>query len=123
MPPQVAGESAAHFVAALDAAVNEREAQLVATHRASERRFLGAARARATSPEAMPKTHEPRRQRDPAVAAQDKPLRLALLARLVQFRQDHRRAWRRWRAVGRAAFPIGTYKMRDYPGVTLASSA
>ena len=71
--------------------------------------------------DARPKTKAPRRGRDPAIASRDRTRRLAMLHALRRFRDDYREARNRWMAgESNVVFPLGTYTMRDYPGVTCA---
>ncbi len=122
-PPQLAHLTAGAFVAALDAAVNEREERLVADHLEKGGRFLGAARARSASPDSRPAKSEPRRQLAPAIAAKGTRLRLALIAALINFRRAYAAARATWLDEGSAVFPPGTFQIRKLPGVVIAGPA
>lgn len=106
-------------VAALDAA----EQCAVSTVTQAGGRFLGALKVRAQETWRRARTPEPRRQLNPRVAARDKWKRLETLARLVDFLQRYRAAWRARRAGDLAAiFPPGTYLMRVAHGAPCAAA-
>lgn len=104
-------------VAALDAA--ERRAVSAVARKGG--RFLGALKVLAQETWRRARTPEPRRQLNPRVAARDKWKRLETLARLVDFLQRYRAAWRARRTGDLAAiFPPGTYLMRVAHGAPCA---
>ena len=73
-----------------------------------------------------PRTHAPHWNLNPHVAAKDPARRVALIQRLVQFRNEYRLAWEAWRKAGKEAyrivFPYGTYQLRLLAGVRCRSS-
>ena len=91
---------------------------------AEGRSFLGVARVLAQKPMARPSPGEPRRGLNPRVAARDKWKRVEVLARLVEFLNDYREAWRARRSGDtKSIFPAGTYDLRVMHGVRCVAFA
>jgi REP element-mobilizing transposase RayT len=119
VPPLLEPQDARSFAQELQERVTAREAAIRVHMEAAGRRFMGAPDVKRQRRDARPKTHELRRGRHPAVASRDRTRRLGALERLRRFRDVYRAALERWRQhTGPVRFPEGTYKMRDYPGVT-----
>lgn len=97
-------------------AVSEEEAREAVS--SSGRGFLGIRRVLAQDPTASPRTHEPRRNLRPRVAARDRWRRMEALGRLRAFQSAYREARARFSAgVRDALFPAGTYLLRVTHGV------
>jgi REP element-mobilizing transposase RayT len=97
------------------------EEQTRREHSSRGRGFLGRARVLAQKPTARPAPGEPRRNLNPRVGARDKWKRIEVLARLVEFVERYRKAWRARRAgLADVVFPRGTYLMRVAHGVACA---
>jgi REP element-mobilizing transposase RayT len=95
------------------ARVVEALVALETQHGLARRAFLGAARVRAQSPWARPKSGEPRRQMSPRVASRDKWKRREALSRLATFLAEYRAALGAWTTgVRDVVFPAGTYELR-----------
>ncbi|ABC81931.1 hypothetical protein [Anaeromyxobacter dehalogenans] len=95
-----------------------REEDARAAVSSSGRGFLGIRRVLAQDPTASPRTHEPRRNLSPRVAARDRWRRMEALARLRSFQSAYRDARARFSAgVRDALFPAGTYLLRVTHGV------
>ncbi len=119
VPPALEPLDRPAFAQEFQARVAAREAAIQEQMASAGRGFLGAHEVRRQRRDARPKTHELRRGRHPAVASRDRARRLGALERLRRFRDAYRAALERWRQrTGPVCFPEGTYKMRDYPGVT-----
>ena len=108
--------------AAREAIAQELEAQLAearAEIRARGWKVMGPTRARNVSPYRRAKTFEARGTLRPHVAAGpgQTEARIAAIERLVEFREKHREAKRRWCAGDRdVVFPRGTYWMVKHHG-------
>jgi REP element-mobilizing transposase RayT len=93
--------------------VVERETELRASFRAEGRKFLGMDGVMRVDPNASPRSREPRRGLEPAIAAADAEERVAAIEELQAFRNAYREAWLQWSDGKRSAvFPWGTYLMR-----------
>jgi putative transposase len=87
----------------------------------SGRRVLGRRQVRHQSWRARPNTVEPRRVLRPRVAARNKWARLAALQRNREFLSAYWKARALWLAGKPAVFPIGTYWLRKFANVTVAT--
>jgi REP element-mobilizing transposase RayT len=116
VPPAVCEREG--LVAELISQVAQREAELRERFRKAGRRFLGRRRVLAQSPYSRPRSHAPRRNLNPRLAARDKWRRIESLQRLKGFLVAYREAWRRFTNGERSVqFPYGTYWMRVRFGV------
>lgn len=116
-------ESMSAFRDRVLAAVEGAEQRAVSAVMQAGGRFLGALEVLAQETLRRARTPEPRRQLNPRVAARDKWKRLETLARLVDFLQRYRAAWRARRAGDLTAiFPPGTYLMRVAHGAPCAAT-
>ena len=119
VPPALEPLDRPAFAQEFQARVAAREAAIREQMASAGRGFMGAHEVRRQRRDARPKTHELRRGRHPVVASRDRAHRLGALKRLRRFRDAYRAALERWRKrTGPVCFPEGTYKMRNYPGVT-----
>ncbi len=85
------------------------------------RRFLGAKAVLRQDFNAAPKTHEPRRNPSPRIAAAHTPERVQAIRNLTAFLRQYRAAWHAWRAGKREQiFPAGTYALRVHARVACA---
>lgn len=109
--------------AALRDAVHERERELIAERRREGRRVVGRRRVLRQTCSDRPTSPAPRRRLDPRVAARSLPSRIAALRALRDFRHAYRAAREDLLAGRRAVFPPGTYWLRRFANVTVASSA
>ncbi|MEQ9080763.1 MAG: transposase, partial [Sandaracinaceae bacterium] len=108
--------------AAREAIAQELEAQLAEARAEIRKRgwkVMGPTRARNVSPYRRAKTFEARGTLRPHVAAGpgQTEARIAAIEQLVEFREKHREAKRRWCAGDRdVVFPAGTYWMVKHHG-------
>ena len=113
-PPGFEGD-VAEFERKLLEQVRKREQEIRAEAKAEHRKFLGRKAALGVNPTDAPKTREPRRNRNPWVAARDKETRQAAMARLRDFWREYRECWLAFTAGDHSVvFPFGTYQMRLY---------
>jgi REP element-mobilizing transposase RayT len=114
-------ESPDEFRTRLVEVLSDLEERALAELSSQSRKVLGAERVLAQRPTSRPAGAEPRRGLNPRVAARDKWKRIEALARLVEFLDSYRAAWRARRAGQRTAvFPAGTYRLRIEHGVPCA---
>lgn len=114
VPPGFA--DAEDFRAQLAEALAAKEAAARQAHAASG--FMGRRRVLAQSPWARPRSTEPRSEKKPRFATEDGPSHRAALARLTDFLERYRQAWRAFREGARdVLFPAGTYQLRVMHGV------
>jgi REP element-mobilizing transposase RayT len=86
-----------------------------------KRAFLGVRGVLAQNPTSRPRRTEPRRGLSPRVACRDRWKRVEVLARLEQFVEAYRAAWKAWRADDPGVlFPAGTYQLRVFHGAPCA---
>ena len=85
------------------------------------RRVIGRARILRQSWRDSPTSHEPRRTLNPRVAARSKWHRIAALQRNKAFVAEYRAARRAWLAGIPVVFPAGTYWLRRFANVPVAS--
>lgn len=120
-PPGFAG--AAEFRDRLVEALGALEASAAHDLASEGRGFLGVRRVLAQKHSARPAPGAVRRQLKPRVAARDKWKRIETLARLVDFLERYRDAWRARRAGSPdVLFPAGTYLLRIAHGVPCAAT-
>jgi len=104
-------------------AIEAREKELRAAHKAAGRKYLGVERARDQSPTNTPWTKMPRRQISPRVATRDKWRRIESLLRLKDYTKDYRSAYLAWKDGDRdVIFPAGVYKLRVEHSVRCAET-
>ena len=124
VPPQFADMRPHDFVKQLEAAVEEREAELRQHFDAKGLPFLGADRVKVQEQGAIPTSpREPLGELNPTFAAAEKQLRKALAKELKRFRAAYRQARKSWLATGHrraVVFPAGTYLLRNRPNVLVA---
>ncbi|GAO02133.1 hypothetical protein [Anaeromyxobacter sp. PSR-1] len=114
-PPGFAGDE---YLTQVHAELAAREEEARAAVSSSGRGFLGIQRVLTQDPTASPRTHEPRRNLSPRVAARDRWRRMEALARLRSFQSAYHDARARFSAgVRDALFPAGTYLLRVMHGV------
>jgi putative transposase len=85
------------------------------------RQILGRGRVMRQAWQDSPSSREPRRTLRPRVAAKNTWARIEALRRGRQFVIDHTAARKAWLAGQPAVFPVGTYWLRRFAGVTVAS--
>jgi len=103
----------------LMAAVRTREIEHQNKQRRRSRRFMGARKVRRQRWDRVPKTFEERFTRTPTVAASSEWLVLAELQRDREWERAYAAARERLLAGLEAVFPVGTYWLRRYAGVTV----
>ena len=123
VPPGFEAEGPEAFVERFEGCVRERVRQL----RAKRRSFVGApavvAQPLGAQPEAEEVEEPLRARRRPLVACADPEVRRAMLKEIATFRREYAKARRAW--LGSKSgdppveFPVGTFKMRRYPGVSV----
>ena len=115
-----------------DAQVNERLSakvtDLVRLARASlaERGlpFVGRNTVLRQAPSEAPTTPTPLRNPSPRIAARSRSSRVHAIRQMQEFVRTYREAWLRWCEGDRGVtFPLGTYALRVYGGVSIASAA
>ena len=117
-PPQFSEAADEDFAHLVNQELARRTEWYRAEHAKKNKRFLGARRVLKQNWLARPRTSEPRRVRNPRVAAKETALRVRLIEahlRFVAHYREARDAWRRGRR--RTRFPAGTYWMRWFHGV------
>ena len=124
VPPDFAHLGPHEFADRFEAALKAKEAYFQEKMREADRSFLGVKAVRSTPRTNRPKTKEPRRKLNPRVAAMDREVRKAALARLVKFRRQHREARRAWlEGEPNVVFPAHTFLARHFPGVRIEELA
>jgi putative transposase len=107
------------------AQLRERVAAVEAEHDKQRletgRRVLGRRRVLRQSWQACPASHEPRRGLRPRVAARSKWARIQSLQRNREFLTAYHRARAAWLAGAPSLFPAGTYWLRRFANVPIAS--
>jgi putative transposase len=101
----------------LSNAITEVEATAAAERRRTGRKVLGRKAVLAQCPTDRPKSHEPRRELDPRIAARDKWPRIEAIQRLKGFRRDYAGIRDTWLEGEDVAFPFGTYWLKQFAGV------
>jgi hypothetical protein len=110
--------SDSRLAAHVEKLVAEREAQCREQIADEGRQFMGAKAVLRQRPSGRPRTHEPRRELSPRVAAKNKWRRIEALRRLKWFTDAYNKALELWRSgVRDVIFPAGTYAMRVLHGV------
>jgi putative transposase len=99
------------------------EAEQAALRAATGRAVLGRRRILRQSWRDSPTTIEPRRTLNPRVAARNKWLRIEALQRNKEFVAAYRIARTAWLAGIHTLFPVGTYWLRRFAGVPVATKA
>lgn len=100
------------FVELLQRKLDEREAEIRRQAKKDRIRFLGVRRVLRQRHTDSPRSHAPRRNLSPRVAAKNKWRRIEALQRIKEFIADYRDAWQRWRRGERdVVFPAGTYAL------------
>ena len=117
-PPSFDNDRA--FARAVADALDAQELALIRQAAQGGRDFLGEKAVRRQRVTDTPASREPRRARNPRLAARDKWRRLEAIQRLRAFVRAYREALERWRAGLRAVFPAGTYGLRVHAGVPCA---
>ncbi len=114
-PPCFAERNLSEFVAEVERAVEEREAECRAEIEQSGTGFLGARRARSQRPTDSPQSYEKRWKLSPTIQARRPCPRQGELRALVDFRTRYRAALEQYReGVKGVVFPAGTYWMRVF---------
>jgi hypothetical protein len=112
-PPGFEQLSQAQWIAKLKEGIAAAEAAAACERAASGKRVLGVKAIKRQSAFDSPKSHAPRRELNPRVAARNKWRRIEALRRNKQWLAAYRDAMRRYNAGDRdAPFPFGTYKMQ-----------
>ena len=106
----------------LTAGIREAERAVQAELRANGRRFMGLRKLAKQGWRQVPKSFEERFRVTPRVAASSKWLRLAQLQRDRAWERAYAVARELWLAGEPAEFPIGTYWLRRFAGVVVASA-
>ena len=101
--------------------VEQFEEAAIAERARTGARVLGRRAVQRQDWRATPTTVEVHGQLQPRVAARNVWSRLEALARNADFLAAYRDAWRRWRAGLPALFPAGTYWLRRFANVPVAS--
>jgi len=114
-PPGFSHMSPREFSDMIAKKLKEKEDEIQKEFKAQGRKFMGAKRVKAQSPESRPKTKKPRRQINPRIACEDKSERIKLLLARKQFQAEHKEALE-WFCAGKrdVVFPSGTYKMQEF---------
>ena len=107
----------------IESTVDAREASARAEMAKQQRAFGDADAILAQDPDASPRSHEPRRQLSPRVAAKNKWLRIEALQRLKTFAAAYRDAYLSFKKGAHdVVFPAGTYALRRRHGVAVAAT-
>ena len=123
VPPAFAHEPCQQFIDTVNTEVRAIEAQTAAERQRSGAKVLGIMGVRKQKKTSSPKTREPRRGLDPAIAAKNTTSRVRELAALVAFRTAYRVALAAWRGGDRAViFPCGTFQMVRLHGAQVHST-
>jgi hypothetical protein len=101
--------------------VGAEEAAVAAERRRTGARILGRRTILRQSWRASPTSHEPRRHLRPRIAARNQWARMEALLRNREFLAAYREARGRWIAGEPIRFPVGTYWLRRFAQVPLAS--
>lgn len=102
-------------------AITEVETLAAEERRRTGRTVLGRKAVLAQKPTARPRSHEPRRELDPNIAARDKWPRIEAILSLKAFRDEYKNLRRRWLGGDKVRFPAGTWWLRVYAGVACHS--
>jgi len=118
--PDEIGDSDA-FRRALEARVTEIETQMDVARERECRRVLGRRAVLAQNWTDTPETFEPRRQLSPRIATKNLWNRVAAIIRNRWFARAYATARAAWLAGEAAVFPVGTYWLRRFAGVSVES--
>jgi REP element-mobilizing transposase RayT len=120
LPPGFAGR--AGYLAALEALLTGRLAEVRAELRRQGRGFLGGNRVRKTKVADQPATQKPRFGLNPTFSALTRPAWLAAVKALRAFRKAYRVAYEAWRGGERdVEFPLGTWWVVRCAGAAAAT--
>lgn len=119
--PEALGPAAA-LIEDFAARVRQVEQANAELRQANGRRVLGRRNVLEQDWRAAPQTFEPRRQLSPRVAAVNVWARVEALMRNREFLRDYARARAAWLAGLDATFPVGTYWLRRFANVPIASA-
>lgn len=120
VPPELGARE--DFIRELSARIAAAELQFEQVRLAEGRALLGRRGVREQSWRGRPQTEEPRRRLRPRVAATNKWRRREALGQDRTFVRDYAEARACWKAGEPAVFPIGTYWLCRYAGVTATYS-
>ena len=120
IPPELGDRE--QILAQLQERVAAFETEHDATRLKTGRRVVGRGRVLRQSWRDCPTSHEPRRSLRPRVAARSKWARIQTLQRNVEFVTAYRHARAVWLAGTPIPFPAGTYWLRRFANVPIASS-
>lgn len=121
VPPELGDAEA--FLGALDHQVNEIESLAKERRARAGRCVLGRREVLRQSWKAAPSTFEPRRTLNPRVAARSLWSRIEALLRNKTFVRAYHVARAAWRNHEDAEFPVGTYWLRRFGNIRVASAA
>ncbi|WP_437617125.1 transposase [Sorangium sp. So ce834] len=124
LPPMIANSDAERFRSDIAAQLDLHEKRARATLKRQRRGFLGPARAGKVSPYKRATTIEPIRDINPtfAVGRGQPDARNNAIAAIHAFRTSYRKSLEQWRAgVRNTMFPIGTWWMRVFHGVSVGN--
>jgi REP element-mobilizing transposase RayT len=116
-PPGFESLTAAAFGKRVLDAITEVETAAAAERCRTGRTVLGRKTVLAQKPSDRPKSHEPRRQLDPNIAARDKWPRIEAILALKAFRDDYKKLRSRWLGGDKVRFPAGTWWLRKFAAV------
>lgn len=123
-PPGFEHLSDREFTSLVTERVSQREEDLRAEVARRGRSFLGPKKCREVDPFDRPVSQDSRQGLNPRIAAKDKGVRIAAIARLKTFLADYREAYMHWRdGMRNVLFPEGTYALRLYAGVRIRAPA
>ena len=119
LPPDLIADSRAAFLARLEEQISAAEQSAARERKDTGRAVVGSAVVRAQHWNESPDSREPRRVLDPRIACKNTWRRIEALARNKVWLEAYRRAREAFLAgTTLIAFPLGTYWLRRYAGVT-----